>query len=722
MVSDTRRVGQRSDLRLVIEVAAVVALTWLLLGWTGGPITQLDGSHLVVPLTQGQLTSVDWRDHLYDYDVVGGSIMHGFSGELPLVQACAALGLSTTATVDAVSLFVQLAFGVLSIAAIESLVTIWRRRPVRLTLAQRVCAVWLTAFSPLVGWRLGVGHENLLLGLLPFLAAFALLAAARADRLGPVLLAVGALAVAHGVCGLGAQTVVYGAVFGLLPVLAVCGRPTRRHAYAAAALAAGVLAMLPRLVPMIAHAASPDASRGIAEAAVYSYGHTYWQDWLASIPWTLQPGLERHEFTHLVEADFPLGPLLVFPLWIWPRGVRRHLLWATLASAALAIVLADRIEPVSGWLLHIPLLESFRVPSRAIMPIAALLPILALAACWCRDDDPVSPRRLAAALAGAAVAIALGHYTSSIARELLAWGAALAVVAARRAEVRQLALVAIAALGPVAFSDRIPREVLRDSVDGQPARVHDRVAANPLERVTIVWPPEPFELSFAWAARLPSIEGLWYPPPRFNKLIGALGDREVSPMTSAYYLRGDPAWPTVLQLYNVRSEVYLTDANDPGTVKPLAPTRGPAWFARHVVRELDAGRIAAGLRADPYATAFVEDDIPEDERCAQAQVTGVARDGQRLTIQVDHVAARCLLVVSTNYVTVFTGTVDTVSVPVVPVDIALTGIVVPPGAHEVQLAPEVAVPLWSQIAAGLGLFVLATAIALAARGRELPAS
>src|SRR5215510_6337010 len=44
------------ELRVLVEAAAVIAVTWLLLGWTfQRAITQADGSVLVVPFTQSAL-------------------------------------------------------------------------------------------------------------------------------------------------------------------------------------------------------------------------------------------------------------------------------------------------------------------------------------------------------------------------------------------------------------------------------------------------------------------------------------------------------------------------------------------------------------------------------------------------------------------------------------------------------------------------------------------
>src|ERR1043166_4776335 len=140
------------DLRVLIEAVVGIAVTWLLLGWTfQRAITQADGTVLVVPFTQSALRAgYDWSDHLYRFGVVGGSEMHGFAGSLPIVQLCAALGLATTTTVNLVTIFIQLAFGFLGYKAIEALVSRARGERVRPSAPQRITAIWLCSFAPVL--------------------------------------------------------------------------------------------------------------------------------------------------------------------------------------------------------------------------------------------------------------------------------------------------------------------------------------------------------------------------------------------------------------------------------------------------------------------------------------------------------------------------------------------------------------------------------------------
>ena len=133
---------------------------------------------------------------------------------------------------------------------------------------------------------------------------------------------------------------------------------------------------------------------------------------------------------------------------------------------------------------------------------------------------------------------------------------------------------------------------------------------------------------------------------------------------------------------------------------------------------------AAHLSATLRETAWVlrQEAFGVPLRCADARVTSVRTDahGQAARFGVATSAA-CLLVVSTNYVSTLRATARVgeawQSAMIVPVDLALTGIVVPAGASEVTLAPRVEIPWWSRLAAMLGGVLLVLAI-LATRSRQ----
>ncbi len=721
------------ELRILGEALAAIVVTWLLLGWffVDRTITQADGSVLVVPFVQSALAgSADWADHLYRVGVLGGSKMHEFGGTLPLVQLCNLLGLSTTATVNLLTVFVQLCFAFFGVVALQGLVTAWSPDR-KLTWTERVIGVWCFAFMPLFAWRFAVGHENLLQGLLPLWIGVALLFAARSKQLGVTSLVFAAFAVANAVSGLGPQTIAYSVVFGApLVVLAIVDAPrgsrwTRQHWIALAALACGVLVVLPRMAPMLAHATSDDASRSLGVSVKESFGTTAWRDWLGSIPWTqrIVESWQARESLH--EHNFALGPLLVLLPLAWARG--RRLVIGVVLGAVLAILFAQGVEPVASAL---SFLDAFRVPARAIFPAAMFIPLLALAGWFARTPVTDRPRAHLLALLGGCAAIVVLPHAPALVVEILAWLGCIGLVAIARlspTNVSRLApaLAVVAALGVVSFSSRFPRHVPWDTVEHGPRALRQAALeqapelADPINRVILNRTLPPFAMSTAWAAQLGSLDGVWYPPKRFMDLLSTLSGSPVPPTTCVFALGTSHIFPVLQQLYNVRYALSVADQSFQELPAPL----GPAWF----VSELSviespramAMALASGgdFRPKLAATGWVlaPDATPRAvaPACASARVVSARSDGQSIELDVSS-PADCVVVVSTNYVTTLRASATvgatTSDTAVFPIDIALTGVAVPRDTTRIRLGPAVSVPIWARIAQLLGVLALAGAL------------
>jgi arylsulfatase A-like enzyme len=706
-----------------------VIATWLLLGWLfDRPITQADGSWLVVPYTGSALDAGgDWTQHLYRFGVLGGSEMHAFGGTMPLVELCARLGFSTTTTVNAVTCTIGIALGFFGIRLAEGLASTFRGESVRSSAAQRVVAIWLVSFAPLVGNRLAVGHENLLLGFLPLVVVVSLVWQARAGRASGLALLLGAFAISNGVSGLGAQSVMYSVVFGL-PLLgaSLWGWRGGRAPLVEIVLVAiaGVLVVMPRLVPMIAHAVGPDATRSLAATVKSSYGAAPASDWLTSIAWSIG---DRAPGT-IHEHNYPLGPLVLVLALAWPRGTSRRILWVQLAALTIAILYACEVPPVASIVRALPGFEAFRGPSRAAMAVLLFVPPLALACLWARPA--VVDKRAWLGVVAAGVLVLLGRDVSPWLREVLAWLAAIAVIVASstlfstrwsdqaRALAAAMVLAVLGALGVLAFDDRFPRNVPHDTDEGMPAALRAAVAPglrSSLDRVVVPDAPPPYDMSLALAARMPSIDGVWYPPPRFLALLSALDGKPLPPTTAVFWYSRTRHFPLLQQLYNVRYIVRGLAGAAP-TIEELPATPGAAWFPSElVVIDQPEAMLAALSRTNLSATLarsawVLRGELPAatPPTCRDARVDTVATDahGQNATFAVSTVSP-CTLVVSTNYTSTLAASANGQSLTVFPLDIALTGINVPAGTSRVMLGPVVARPAWAFVLAIVGGLALA---------------
>ncbi len=731
------------DLRLLVEILALVVITWLLLGWYFTyPISQVDGTLFLAPYTQSQLAAgVDWTSHLYRIGVVGGSPMHDYAGTLPLVQVCSALGVSTTSTLNIVTIFIQVCFGFFGVKAMLALAKLWHGNEVALSAPERIACGWLTAFVPLLGWRLGYGHESIPEGLLPFVVALALVWAARAEQLSVAALVLGWFAVFNGVSGFGAQLIVYSAVFGAplaVVVLVDRGLWTRRLLVVAATLVSAVLVALPRISSTFAYASSGDAGRALGDSVAYAFGEAQWSDYLRSLPWTAKfaVGDYRHD------VNLPLGPLIALAVVLWPRGVPRRIAWALLGGAALAVLFATNVRPISTLLFAaVTPLESFRMPVRAILPVLVWLPSVALAVAWVARErarlvENDAPRGRMLGWLGIAIGCALiaSHgMVPSLVREVIAWPIAIGLAVLLRwrpAVVQRYSLVVLvaplAALGVLAFDQRVPRHVAHDPIEEGPRQLRTAVLAEapelamPLNRIIVIDGPSPYRMAVAFAAGLSSIDGDFNPPRRFIELIGALQGRTIPSSSVVFELGRNPGFPILSRLYNIR--YALVFAGGGSTLQPTSDANGPAWLPRELHVATDERAIARGLWA--HATALrdhawvLASDLVPPTACT-GRVLGATTDalGQEARIEIE-TTTTCTLVVSMNYVSSLRAHTNGHELRVHPVDIALTGVTVPPGHSRVVIAPVARNPGWTRIASILGVALLLGALALFRQPRQ----
>lgn len=714
----------RRDLRVLAEVVVVVLVTWLLLAWLfDRSIEQADATVMNVPYAASQLRAgFDWTHLLYRFSIIGGSPMQEIGGAPPLVQVCAALGISATMTANAILWAQQIFIAFFGVKTAEALATTWSGTPRLLTLAERICATWLCAFAPGIAWRFAIGDDQLVIGLLPFLAFTTLAWCARARMLNVTTVVVAAAAAAQGISGWGSQSIVYSAVFGApIAIAAVARRWTRGEWIAVASVLGGVLLVLPRLINLAAYSASSDAVRSIHGTVAYSYTPSTLADWIGSVPWAR--ALAHGVYPGINEQNIPIGPLIIL---IAATRTSRRLGAVVLASAAIAILYALDVWPVNQ-LAALPVVGAFRVPARAIQPAIMMIAPLAIAA-FATLRAPDKPRREAIIVVVAALVIAGGAALPGIAREVIAWLAIAAI--ALRARIPRLAPAAfplfalVAALGTIAFDERFLRDVPHERIEELAALRDTLVArepalASPLTRVEIVDPPPPYDMSTAWAADLSSLDGVWYPPRRFLTLLAALKNRPVPLTTCVFSFGRDPVFPLLQQLYNVT--LAVTVGPNGLDAQSLPATNGPAWFPSRVIPG-DAAAVGAALRAshdlrgDLAATAWRDGAQPSS--CTGASVRGVTTDadGQRATIAVT-TTEPCTLVVATNFVEMFTATDEAGRrLPIFPIDVALTGIAVPAHAQTIELAPHAHTPWWSYLAACVG-GVLVVLAALASRVR-----
>jgi hypothetical protein len=689
-----RSARERDDLLLLLLCAALVPLLWLVLGWRLRLcVSGYDAWATALPLLQAlREAGGDWGALAYRPDLLGGITLRDGVGPNPLAGLLARAGLSPTSIYNVCAFALQALLGFFGARAASDLARTFGTEA-RTPWLARAAAALLSAFAPWLGWRIGYGHLALTTGLLPFAAALALVTAAAARRVTLTLCVVAALATADGLLFTGHQLVLYAIVFGA-PVLAgvwLCGRqPARTLTAPALALGAGVLLAAPALLAVIRHGLGGDAPRPpVGLHITYSYLTARPLDWLTSLPWTKAFVPSWRPPLHLHESNVPVGPLLVLLVLVpWRRA--RPLAVLLALAAALMLAFSMDVRPLSSALIAlVPPLGSFRVPTRAALPLLIALAPIACAAALAARTVPRRPPAVWVAVLLAVAAVSVGAFR----QRLLPFRDTEALLAQARAI-------------------------------GAEAAAREPALRDPLVRVAMVDEVPELGANTAFAAGLSSIDGYFFPTRRFIELVTALRGQPYDPSAFVLRFREDERAARVLfALYDVRfaaRDAARTDA-DVSVPAGIPPARGhgpwrlelraldaggaPAWFPTRTAAVVTFAELAARLHetaaAAPWRlreTAWLVASDPATASvsappaCSAARVDRVAGDRLgHITAEVRTPAA-CPLVVATNFAEPLRARARVGGgwqpARLFPAYGALLGVALPAGATHVEVAPR----------------------------------
>lgn len=736
----------RADLARLGLCLLVIPLVWIAaLGWRGdtllGAVDQIDSTYLLLRDLQSQCRG-DFTCFGYRPDLLGGVKIHDVMGTPPLFRLLGRTPLGPIGILDVTVLLTQAACAFLGLRAASDLASAWTGRPVEPSLPARIGVILVTAFAPAIGWRIATGHISNPMGVSVWIAAFALLLAARNGTLSITLLAFTALSVWNGIAWIGAiQHVVYGPFFGGLILLAalVQVRPRARLAVPVAVMLGAALIGAPALAGMIDHISGSDAGRRFGESVIYAYTTATRRDWTGSLFWgaTLVPTGRPDVYAH--EVNYPMGPLLLV-LALVPFRRARLLALGLAAALVVPVLFSMNVPQVTGALTTIfPPLHGFRVPARAVIPFLHYLPIVASAALL-RLDDRAPPGRARLLALAAAIGLAL-LFIPPIARELAGWSIAAIAVAlafARRALPAEVILV-ILGMGTLgAFRERQPPFATAEQLIHAPARAGAELRRlapeleHPLVRVAAGWELPPFQHNPAQAAGVSSLDGYLNPPRRFLSLVAALDG--VPPDYTVNSFRFAPAAASFRALQPLYNEV-LRATGVPGqmTIERLGPTAGPAWFSTRIERLPDLLSVARALRdAGPALASTVRERMwldgadpvvatlgapaPPSPACAAAEVLGVdaARGGQSFRVRVK-TEAQCPLALAMSFATNLEARAGATRLDVFPAYGALAAVMVPAGAGEVVVEAREEIPVRAYVLSGVGALLIGIALAAVAR-------
>ena len=725
---------------LISLITLIPIIWWLVLGWTPSHlIDQHDNLHQgYVYLQQLERAAGDWTKFLYWPQLTGGVKVHDVTGSLPIVQLLAYMGASPLIISNLSVFFVQVLFAYFCTRSVLCLTQIAFNNKEATPYIVLVLIGILFAFLPLLGWRLSYGHQNIVYGLFVFLCMTSLLLDEICDRRSMVSLLLALVALTHTFQFSGYQLIHYSVVFGAPLILAlVVANPGQSHlhrlgwfVFPTLVFLAALLISLPKFTGMLANALSDEMGRSVYNSVIYSYTIATVRDWISSIPWSAGfiPDA-RQAFTYQ-EVNYPLGPVVLLLFLVKPTTPLIRLYIGLGLSLFLALVVSMNIKPLSNLLTStIPLLESFRVPARSILPFllfltmtsaAALLKLIAEAGKHHHPDGSPGSRETFLPDPGPArwqpillaiVAVAFFAYSSPLINDI-----ALALLVAAtfwlvkkkkyRGEIALLTLALFTGGAIAAFSERI-NPPLQDPISSAAiSPIVELIAEQapwldqPLNRVYTNIHLKGIAFNSSFFMDISSLSGYWFPLRRYAQLEAALNNK---PYRAAVSVFNNPpsreGFEILNRLYNVAWVIEYIDGKP--QVRDLAKTRGKAWFSDEIKWEQTLTGLAKTLKgntqgghneilllASDQATAPV---LSVDTHCVASNVEEVNDTRSFFPLKINVIVkGQCLLTLAMNYSSIFKAVnQDGSGLITFPAYGALLGIVVGEDTTMISIAPEV---------------------------------
>lgn len=745
------------DLKSLLIVVFTIPLVWVvLLGWRPSKMIPVhDGIMIGYPLydmffERGPRV----EDNIYSASWKGGSEIFEIGNFNYDLQFMSWLGLGPQSMTNLHTFLIQILCALLSLLVSRNFVSFLSEKPIEFTTVEKIGGGILSGFSPILAWRLGMGHDIIAMGALAFLVGLLVLTSNLLQNWTVVAALTVVATLSLTLQCVGQQTLVYSLFFGLPFFIAVISISPKKALFSkssflltALLLLSAVFVSMPKFWPFLGNAFGIDALRQIGkEVLTYSYLTATFDDWLGSVLWS-RNGIPaaRDGFYHH-EVHYALGPFLLL-LWLFPFHKIKNIHRAFCVSVIMVLLFSMNILPFSDLMLEsFPLLKSFRVPERSVFSVGLFLPVMALVniAYWSRQVSPTMDWRWLSA--GLILGLSL-FFTPATIVETTAWVLTLFLfigVIKKRGHFQKLVSLVfpILVLASLYFFKEKFSPFAEEAEFGEPVvalgkklKLEFPELRNPLHRVVFEGGSPYLGVNTAVTAGISILDGYWFQPSRFTYVVAALQGR--APFATenfhAFPLVATE-FPVLQQLYNVTSVLRL-DAETP-KLDSLPSTNGPVWFAGHRVDVDSFERLGQWLRESSDLKGRLQTDfavvtsdrffegrsLPSLEgNCQQSVVKRVSpqRFDQEFVLEVKS-SGRCPLIVATNFVSnlramVLEGALKDQWLEVFPANGSVTGIVVPAAAEKILLMADVIRPLWCEVLFYLGFVLFGLALFLLPR-------
>jgi hypothetical protein len=681
--------NNRQQLILLFALLLLIPFTWfILLGWLPGKlIPQKDYLELGL-IYQREFSRVmgDWEQLLFWPGLGGGVKVHDITGSLPIAQMMAYLQVDLVTAANVQAMFIQTLFAYLCTCCAMRLPQVLSGNREGQTGSVIILAGLMFAFLPIVAWRIPHGHDNIIIGLFTLLCFLVLMLDEIAKKRSFLTVSICVLTLCHTLPYNSFQLIHYSVLFGAPIVLGILfaqadtplGTRIQWTLLPMAVFLVALLISLPKLYGILTNGLGDESSRAVGSNVVYSYTTATWQDWMTSLTWSADflPANRGVVFHH--EVNYPLGPIVLLLLLAKPGLPLFRSVSGLLVSLLMALFLSLNVEPISTFMINtVPLLESFRVPARAILPFIVVTSILGVAVLFdlasCFDPGPEISRYNGKwrYLFGVLLVVIGTALNDSVINEVLL---ILSVVLLffyrgripRNAPLFVIALFAGAAVA--AFKERSEVPLADPITEATIAPIRDSIYKEapelrfPLNRVHTNRGMQGTGLNSHFFWGISSLFSYWFPLERYSKLVMTLEGVPYRP-TQSTFLNQPTAdgFETLNRLFNVGWE--LTFENNEYRVERFGSPFGKAWLSSTISAYETWEDLSTALISNTDSQELILlssdnktqgiDSTTSSCQIKQAPIVAISDFPYRIDLSV---AGECYLTVSMNFTNILLAT------------------------------------------------------------------
>jgi hypothetical protein len=559
----------------------------------------------------------------------------------------------------------------------------------------------LFAFNPAIAWRLVFGHLNLVWGLLWGLAIIYLTLGNLRNKLSitGVLCSVAVFCNSLQCINL-AQPILYVCLiftfFILLyikEVLSFYKKNGKQWLLLSLLIGAALFYSIVNIANTISYL--PFLGRSVSDSLIYTYNVETLNDFFSSLFYSYKTVNTRRSFYFLHETDLGYGVLPILFLALICREYKKKWLWAVACVFLFGIFLSANIPIFSDTLLTIiPLLRSFRCPSRFFFPINYIL-LMILGWYALHSDIAKEKKKVIFSFLGFVTTILL-FVTLEIQIDYLTLvfiGIFIFLFTCRLNLVKEYALLMLSILSVMnilGFKEKVPEEsysIEQYQRSEELIRNVTGFSTKLLEHNSAII-HSPFQLNQGAVYNFSGMDGYVYPSRNFSQFYRLLNPHVGELNLSFIINSANPGYHIFSKIFNITKELRM-EGNKLFLAK--IQNNAPIILADHIDYTDDPKIIISGLEKND-GTIFVENKYKENLKankiCNEVSILNQNSSSVKLKIRN---TGRCLIQLATQYSIFLKAMGNNKNFEVIPVNWISTGIIIDDyeGEITVEVTPRI---------------------------------